>query len=78
MAANFYTLKRQANQLIQNAIAFLKANPKERVNLNQLAIDFQTYYGFGEKTLEKMLTPYLKAGEVTVLDGNLILAKKAK
>lgn len=73
---NFYQLKREAAQSIQETIEYLEQKPEKAIKLQTLLIEFQSKFGFTEKVLRSLLEPYLKLKKVQLQDEHLTSYKK--
>jgi len=73
MAENYYTLKRQANQLLLKTLKYLQANPKKAVAVPALTIEFQRDFGFTQRTLLKMLQAYIETNQLIIIDNHVQL-----
>lgn len=76
MTLNYYTLKKEANQLILSGLKFLQANPGKSVSIPHLALEFQREFGFNKRILMRMLEPYLETKQVMIEGESIKLYKE--
>lgn len=70
---DYHKKKELAAREIKGIIKTLQKDPTSNTKLSWLTIQFQEAYGFSEKTIRKMLEPYVQEGMIKI-EENLIFA----